>query len=60
MEEDPFPREDGTLDWVRWEIRPWYEETDRIGGIILFSEVITERKQIQDDLRLLNRVSNSV
>jgi PAS domain S-box-containing protein len=54
MEEDPFPREDGTLDWVRWEIRPWYEETGRIGGIILFSEVITERKQIQDDLRLLN------
>jgi PAS domain S-box-containing protein len=54
MEEDPFPREDGSLDWVRWEIRPWYEETDRIGGIILFSEVITDRKQIQDDLRLLN------
>jgi PAS domain S-box-containing protein len=54
MEEDPFPREDGTLDWVRWEIRPWYEEAGRIGGVILFSEVITERKQIQDDLRLLN------
>ncbi len=53
-EEDPFPREDGTLDWVRWEIRPWYEEADRVGGIILFSEVITDRKQIQDDLRLLN------
>jgi PAS domain S-box-containing protein len=54
MEEDPFPRDDGTLDWVRWEIRPWYEETGKIGGIILFSEVVTERKQIQDDLRLLN------
>jgi PAS domain S-box-containing protein len=54
MEEDPFPREDGTLDWVRWEIRPWFEETGRIGGIILFSEVITDRKQIQDDMRLLN------
>ena len=25
-----------------------------MGGIILFSEVITERKQIQDDMRLLN------
>jgi signal transduction histidine kinase/ActR/RegA family two-component response regulator len=53
-EEDPFPREDGTLDWVRWEIRPWYEEAGKVGGIILFSEVITDRKQIQDDLRLLN------
>ena len=53
-EGDPFPREDGTLDWVRWEIRPWYEETGKVGGVILFSEVITERKQIQDDLRLFN------
>ncbi len=23
-EQDPFPRLDGTLDWVRWEVRPWY------------------------------------
>lgn len=53
-EEDPFPREDGSLDWVRWEIRPWYEETGSIGGIILFSEVITERKRAQDELRILN------
>jgi PAS domain S-box-containing protein len=53
-DEDPFPREDGTLDWVRWEIRPWYEEGEKIGGIILFSEVITERKRVRDELCLLN------
>jgi PAS domain S-box-containing protein len=50
-EEDPFPRADGTLDWVRWELRPWHEHSGEIGGIILFSEVITERKQAQDQLR---------
>jgi PAS domain S-box-containing protein len=44
-EEDPFPRADGQVDWVRWEIRPWYEDEATIGGIILFSEVITERKR---------------
>jgi PAS domain S-box-containing protein len=53
-DEDPFPRQDGTLDWVRWEIHPWYEETGHIGGIILFSEVITDRKKVQDELHLLN------
>ncbi len=50
-EEDPFPRLDGTLDWVRWEIHPWYEESGVIGGLLLFSEVITGRKQAEAALR---------
>jgi PAS domain S-box-containing protein len=50
-EEDPFPRADGTLDWVRWEIHPWHDSTGKIGGIILFSEVITERKRNAEWLR---------
>lgn len=49
-ENDLFPRSDGTEDWVRWEIRPWYENQGEIGGIILFSEVITERKKIEIEL----------
>ncbi len=44
-EEDPYPREDGSIDWLRWEVRPWYTDTDEVGGIIMFSEVITERKR---------------
>ncbi len=43
-EEDLFPRPDGAFDWVRWEIRPWYTDTDEVGGIIMFSEIITDRK----------------
>ncbi len=50
-EEDPFPREDGTVDWVRWEIYPWYEKPDEVGGLLLFSEVITERKLAGEKLR---------
>jgi two-component system, cell cycle sensor histidine kinase and response regulator CckA len=49
--EDPFPRQDGSLDWVRWEVHPWYEVNGEIGGIILFSEVITERKKLEETLR---------
>lgn len=55
-EEDPFHRPDGTTDWVRWEIHPWEQEDGTIGGIILFSEVITERKLAQERIRRLNRV----
>lgn len=51
-EEDPFPRRDGRTDWIRWEIRPWHEADGEIGGVVLFSEVITERKQARDELRL--------
>ena len=50
-EEDQFPRADGSLDWVRWEIRPWYEKEGEIGGVILFSEVITEQKKYEERLR---------
>jgi len=50
-EDDPFPRADGSMDWVRWEIHPWYERPGVVGGIILASEVITERKQRERDLR---------
>ncbi len=50
-EEDPFPRLNGKLDWIRWEIHPWFEPEGKIGGIILFSEVITERKLAQDEIK---------
>ncbi|GAW68793.1 histidine kinase [Geoanaerobacter pelophilus] len=49
-EADPFVRADGTVQWVRWEIRPWYEAVDRVGGIVIFTEDITQRKQIEDAL----------
>jgi PAS domain S-box-containing protein len=48
--EDPFPRADGTTDWVRWELRPWRDDHGEIGGVILFSEVITERKRAEERL----------
>ncbi|MBW8079063.1 MAG: PAS domain S-box protein, partial [Gallionella sp.] len=46
-EEDPFPRANGSVDWVRWEIHPWHTGTGDIGGIIIFTEVITARKQTE-------------
>lgn len=59
-DEDPFPRLSGKMDWIRWEIRPWHEADGEIGGVILFSEVITEHRQAQEDLRLSQeRFSNA-
>ncbi|MCG8605510.1 PAS domain S-box protein, partial [bacterium] len=55
--EDPFPRADGTMDWVRWEIHPWRKNDKKIGGIIMFTEVITDRKRAElERERLLQAV----
>lgn len=50
-EDDAFPRADGSLDWVRWEVRPWYAAEGGIGGIIILSEVVTERKNAEFAIR---------
>jgi PAS domain S-box-containing protein len=50
-DKDPFLRMDGNIDWIRWEIHPWFEKSGKIGGIVIFSEVITERIQAEEELR---------
>ncbi|WP_437870831.1 STAS domain-containing protein [Sorangium sp. So ce363] len=51
-DEEPFPRADGHVEWGSWRIFPWHTTTGEIGGIVLFSEVITKRKQLEDKLRM--------
>ncbi|UPT75597.1 MAG: PAS domain-containing protein [Elusimicrobiota bacterium] len=43
-DEEPFRRADGTTQWLRWEVRPWRRGAE-IGGLIIFSEDISERKR---------------
>ncbi|MGB3265975.1 MAG: PAS domain-containing protein [Microcoleus sp.] len=57
--EEPFKSADGSIDWVRWEIHPWRTNSGEIGGIIIFSEVITDRKNAELALAEANQqVSN--
>jgi two-component system, cell cycle sensor histidine kinase and response regulator CckA len=50
-EEDSFLRKDGRTEWSRWEIHPWRHRDGSVGGLIIFSEGITERKQAEQALR---------
>lgn len=53
-QEDLFVFPDGSQQWFRWAIHPWYHIDNTLGGIILFSENITERKQAEITLQQLN------
>jgi PAS domain S-box-containing protein len=50
-DEDPYIEADGTPGWLQWESRPWHKADGAIGGLILFSLVITERKRAETALR---------
>jgi PAS domain S-box-containing protein len=50
--EDPFPRADGSMEWLQWEACPWYKVGGEIGGLIFFTQVITERKHMEEQLAL--------
>lgn len=58
--EDCFTRADGRTEWVRWECRPWHDHRGEVGGILMFTEVITERKQSELHLRKLNRARTAL
>ena len=63
-EEELIALPDGSKEWIRWEIQPWYQKQDSIGGIIIFTELITERKNaaeaeknlIRQKVRLASRL----
>ncbi|OHB54436.1 MAG: hypothetical protein A2Y07_04655 [Planctomycetes bacterium GWF2_50_10] len=50
-EADRFERADGRVDWVKWEVRPWYKNSSEIGGLIMFTEVVTERKEAEERIK---------
>ena len=43
-DEDHVVRKCGEDLWLRWEARPWQQPDGKIGGIVVFSEDITDRK----------------
>jgi PAS domain S-box-containing protein len=42
-DEDRFFRPDGKMLWLRWEVRPWRDARGGIGGVLIFSEDVSER-----------------
>lgn len=49
-EGDRFVRADGTEQWVKYVICPWYEVSGEVGGIIMHTSDITEQRKAVDEL----------
>ncbi|MDD3333544.1 MAG: diguanylate cyclase [Proteiniphilum sp.] len=51
-EDEVITYPDGRKDILRWSCRPWYKPDGSINGVIVYSEVITERKDMERSLYL--------
>ena len=49
--EDSFDRLTGQRQWIRWETRPWFTPERTVGGLIIYSEDITDWKLAEQEVR---------
>jgi PAS domain S-box-containing protein len=50
-EEDTYIAPDGSQGWLQWESLPWRKAGGEIGGLILFTQVITARKRAEQAIK---------
>lgn len=47
-----FLREDGSEQWLAWDVRPWTNTDGQICGLIMYTEDITGRKLVEKQLQM--------
>lgn len=50
---DHYERADGALLLTEWECRPWHQADGTIGGLVLYTEVVTNKRRAEAERRLL-------
>lgn len=48
-DEAPFVRADGTVQWIYWDVRPWYISEGNIGGLLMHTGDITHIKEKEEE-----------
>lgn len=49
-EADPFVNKYGHLEWIRWSVTPWRGLDGEIGGLVLYTEVVTPQVESRMNL----------
>lgn len=56
---DIYIDKDGNTRHQRWEARPWYDNDNKIGGILLFVDDITELKNNEIELKTAKTIAEN-
>ena len=51
---DVFVRDDGEIHWINWKTKPWYDTSGEVGGIVIYSEIITEVHELRRYFEIMN------
>ncbi|MGB3149177.1 MAG: PAS domain-containing protein, partial [Maribacter sp.] len=57
-EEAPFPRADGSIQWIYWDVRPWYNLDGEIGGLLMHTGDITDQKEKELEKKRVESILN--
>lgn len=67
IEDAPFLRADGSVDYISWLIRPWRREDGSIGGLIIYTRLNSEQtddaggsQDFRQELQILLETSRAV
>lgn len=58
-DEDRFVRDDGTTQWITWDVRPWFGG-DEVSGIVIATEDVTARVEAKNALHEREERSDQV
>lgn len=45
----PFSRKDGAVNWIAWDVRPWYNSDKEVGGLLMLTKDLTEEKARENE-----------
>ncbi len=47
----PFERADGTIQYLNFEIRPWFDQDENISGLVMYTEDVTREVETLNTLK---------
>ncbi len=57
-DEESYNWVDGSTRWASWEMRPWYMHDSEIGGLLIYTGDVTERREQQLVLKAKRTLKN--